>query len=210
MRLAIESKAAAHRGAPGLALAGWAASLVAPGLLLAAVASLAGLHVVRVTSGSMAPTIEVGDLLLVQDRHRQPFADLRRGDIVVFSFPLGSEHRAIKRVAGLPGDRLVVRDHWLWIDGRMVRLMETPGVGGVLPPPETVPVGTVFLLGDNVDASIDSRHFGPAPASEIYGRVLLHARRWTVWLGFLTLAVIAALTLGLGRRTPRQEAMTAP
>ncbi len=210
MRLTIESRAAAHRGAPGLALAGWAASLVALGLLLAAVASQAGLHVARVTSGSMAPTIEVGDLLLVQDRPRQAVADLRRGDIVVFSFPVGSEHRAIKRVAGLPGDRLVVRDQWLWIGTRVVRLMETPGLGGAQILPGTVPADMVFLLGDNVDASIDSRHFGPAPGSEIYGRVLLHARRWTVWLGFLSLAVIAALTLGLARRTSREGAVTAP
>jgi len=128
-----------------------------------------GLRPVRVTSGSMSPTIGTGDWIVVRDGHRQP----ARGDIVMFRFPLGTSGRAIKRVVALGGDRVEIGARSVTVDGRVIRIAGAPSASAARPRVETVPAGHVFVLGDNAARSIDSRSFGALPVREIVGRRLV-------------------------------------
>lgn len=127
-------------------------------------------------------------------------ADPRRGDMVLFSMP-GSGHLATKRVAAVPGDVVEVRAGRLVLNGVSAHYRTADAVrpvpddrtnilieewGGtshfVICPAEeqaaekslvtTVPASRYFLLGDNRDQSLDSRHFGPVPREAIRGRVM--------------------------------------
>lgn len=143
----------------------------------------------RVPTPSMANTINPGDRVLI-DRvlfgHRQ----VDRDDIVVFRGPdqVGGEV-LLKRVAGLPGDRLEIRDGHLlvngqrapeWyvrtVNGRRERTEAADGLEGAAPwslqHPYTVPAGCVYLLGDNREDSFDSRYWGPVPKDRLIGRAV--------------------------------------
>jgi signal peptidase I len=102
----------------------------------------------------MAPALADGDRVLVR---RVPAGALRRGDVaLVAAEPTGrasTRGRLIKRVAALPGDPLPAG--------------VAPGPGG-----GRVPAGTLVLLGDNPDGSVDSRDFGCVPAGRVFGRVV--------------------------------------
>ncbi|WP_220040785.1 signal peptidase I [Streptomyces sp. NTH33] len=141
-----------------------AAACVAGGLLL---------EPVRVESASMEPTLRAGDHLLVDERAYWRAAP-RRGDLVVFDHG-GS--RLVKRVAAVAGDTVGIEDGVLTVDGRPVTepAIDRRALDGLYYGPAHVPHGTVFVLGDNRRRSVDSRQFGPVPAGEVRGRVLL---RW--------------------------------
>ncbi len=140
--------------------------------IVAAVAALAGLGArvagfspVKITSGSMAPTVDEGDWVIVHDDD-QP----RRGDIILFRFPLGTSGRAIKRVVAVAGDHVSYTDHSFTVNGvtRPISGAPHPGLAGSL----EVPRGAVFLLGDHAEVSIDSRSFGVLPVGEAVGRIV--------------------------------------
>ena len=130
-----------------------------PALIAVAAAGLAGVVVARyaraeVRGMSMVPALHPGDRVLV--RRWQP---IRRGDIVLFRAPDGRE--VIKRLAGGPGDPVDL------------------GRG-----PERLGAGEVAVLGDNAQASTDSRRWGPGPIGAVRGRVvgIYHpAHRRTRW-----------------------------
>lgn len=111
---------------------------------------------VVVCGDSMDPTYKSGTLLWTEPLDRP----LQRGDVVVVDTPQGA---IIKRVALLPGDqRLQVRRPDGWCD--MVDIMPPRRVSkSIKLRSETVPPETVFLLGDHLATSIDSRNFGPVP-----------------------------------------------
>ncbi|HEX2074124.1 MAG TPA: signal peptidase I, partial [Geodermatophilus sp.] len=145
-------------------------------LVLLAAASVAGLlplQVMRVDSGSMAPTIEAGDLLLVD--HRQ--GPVHRGDVVAVENPAGGG-LLVKRVVGVGGDRVGIEDGVLVVNGTPVcePAIDPTLIDGVYFGPVTVPPGELFLLSDHRDRSIDSRTFGTVPASELVGFV--RSRLW--------------------------------
>ena len=152
----------------------------------------------RIPSESMVPTLDVGQRVLV-DRVRFHFRDPHRGDIVVFKPPANAatdtcfvrqapdqpcprgddQHQDsqtfIKRVVGLPGDRLTVIDNHVYIDGK--RQSEpfinpgTPCTGlCTLRKPITVPPNHYFMMGDNRGESSDSRVWGPVPRKSIIGK----------------------------------------
>ncbi len=129
----------------------------------------------RIPSGSMVPTLEVGDRVLV-NKFIYRFEDIGRGDLALFEGPGGEA--TIKRVVGLPGDGIAVWDGVLFVNGESrkesyvdYRLADSTFFG-----PEKVPEGHVFVMGDNRANSRDSRDFGPVPEKEVLGEVFL--RLW--------------------------------
>jgi signal peptidase I len=145
----------------------------------------------KIPSGSMIPTLRIGDHILVSKFSyglRAPlmaytvwqYSTPKRGDIVVFTRPDEpgtiedeSETNFIKRIVAIPGDTVEVRDAKLFINGVAVDEPYARWQEGGIPDgsfgPETVPEGRVFLLGDNRDHSKDSR-FWLDPFLEI-GRI---------------------------------------
>jgi signal peptidase I len=133
---------------------------------------------VRVSSASMEPTFAAGDTVLVSQQ-RPELDDLDRGDLVTFVSP-EDDRRAVKRVVGLPGDSLVIKDSVLYVNDRAV---DEPYVDHALIDAYysrtfTVPEGRVFLLGDNRGNSVDSRDYGAVPVDDLLGRVVV--RLWPV------------------------------
>ena len=145
------------------------------GLGAAATARSLGIRPVRVTSGSMAPTVERGDWIVVRDLDHQGRASIARGEIVLFSFPLGTSGRAIKRVVAVGGDLVAIAAHSLTVNGRTTRLAGAPSAYAARSRVERVPSGYVFLVGDNAAASIDSRSFGAVPVRYVVARQVLTA-----------------------------------
>ncbi|MGH9080879.1 MAG: signal peptidase I [Acidimicrobiales bacterium] len=142
-----------------------------------------------IPSGSMLPTLQVGDRIIV-DKLSYRFHDPHRGDIVVFARPpLEDQAYAdlVKRVVGLPGETISSQNGNVYINGK--RLVEpwlpasvqsyTGALTGGdshpqfdLPGPVKIPAGEYFVMGDNRRDSEDSRFFGPIPKSLIVGRAV--------------------------------------
>jgi signal peptidase I len=129
-----------------------------------------------IPSSSMEPTLEVGDRVLV-NKLSYDLHDVNRGDLVVFERPDGTEgdiKDLIKRVIGLPGETVEIRDGTVVIDGRVLDepyLAEEEILAEFAP--VEVPEDHVFVMGDNRDDSRDSRIFGPIPADSIVGRAFV-------------------------------------
>jgi signal peptidase I len=142
-------------------------------LVAGSVAGLLPLQVMRVSSGSMAPTIGVGDLVLVEKLHHR----IHRLDVVAVHDPNGAG-LLVKRVVAFGGESVGIEDGVLVVDGRRVceHAVDPSRIDGVYYGPVTVPAGEVFLLGDERGSSIDSRDFGPVGDSGIVG--LVRARFW--------------------------------
>src|SRR5215210_2900310 len=156
----------------------------------------------RIPSESMVPTLEIGQRVLV-DRVTFRYGDPERDDIVVFKPPAGADNNTcgttnydeqrqpcplptsqrsdtnfIKRVVGLPGDRLSVRAGRVYINGRR---QNEPWIRPdascdicELPEEIRIPTGMYFMMGDNRGESADSREWGPVP------------KRWMIGQAFMT------------------------
>ena len=127
-----------------------------------------------VPTESMVPTLEVGDRLLAS-KFIYLFSEPERGDIVIFEDPEGEEVDFIKRVVGLPGDRIMVVRGSLYVNGE---LQQEPYLNYEQPDqsiygPISVPDGYIFVMGDNRANSADSRIFGPVPEKYIVGEACL-------------------------------------
>ena len=149
----------------------------------------------KIPTGSMEPNLLVGDHLLVNkfvfgpamgglERGVLPMREVRRGDIVVFKYPEEPDRDFIKRVIGLPGETLEVRQRQVLINGEAldepyahflfpVGAGDTGGDVRSRYGPVTVPDGHVFAMGDNRDNSQDSRYWGYLPLSYVKGRALM-------------------------------------
>jgi signal peptidase I len=148
-----------------------------------------------IPSGSMEPTLQVGDRILVNKLSYHLHA-VGRGDIVVFSRPPAENcggpevNDLVKRVVGLPGETLSLSGGSVYVDGR--RLDESwlpaseqgvtrPGPGGTvysLQHAYRVPANDYFVMGDNRTDSCDSRFWGPISKSLIVGKVEM--RVWPI------------------------------
>ena len=127
-----------------------------------------------VKGNSMEPCLHDGDRLVV-DRVSHNLGGVTRGDVVVLRYPRNQALDFVKRVVGLPGDRIAMRDGTLLVNGGAAddygciadhqNLLE-----------HVVPPGHVFVLGDNRPISCDSREFGLVPVELLKGRV--RARFW--------------------------------
>ncbi len=128
-------------------------------------------ELLRVSSDSMSPTLCIGDIAVLTRLHAG--AEIGHNDIVTFDDP-ATGARAIKRVVGLAGEKVAIEDAQLAIDGRIVDepWVDHRTIDGVYFGPVTVPAGTVFLMGDHREVSVDSRQFGAVPVADLRGRLL--------------------------------------
>ena len=128
---------------------------------------------VRVEGTSMLPRLEDRDRLFI-NKFVYHISSIERGDVVVFHYPRDPDKSYIKRVIGLPGDRLRIDHGVLWLNGR--RLMEryvpdnyrdNRSVAEIV-----VPAESYYMMGDHRSISSDSRDFGPVERSLIYGKAV--------------------------------------
>jgi signal peptidase I len=150
----------------------------------------------KIPTGSMENNLLIGDHLLVNkfvfgptagglERAVLPIREIRRGDIVVFKFPNEPERDFIKRVIGLPGDTLELRNKKVFINGvpldePYVHFLEPASEGESTSfdvreryGPVRVPPEQYFVMGDNRDNSQDSRYWSFLPAHYVKGRALM-------------------------------------
>ena len=132
------------------------------------------LEAFRIPSESMVPTLLVGDRVFV-NKFIYRFTEPERGDVVVFESVNGGEEDLIKRVVGVAGDEVEVRNGTLLVNGEA---REEPYLNRNLPfndsyGPSEVPEGHVFVMGDNRANSADSRVFGPLPIENIEGEAFV-------------------------------------
>jgi signal peptidase I len=154
----------------------------------------------KIPTGSMENNLLIGDHLLVNkfvyaptatslERALLPIAPVARGDVVVFKFPEDPGRDFIKRVIGLPGETVEVRNKKVYVNGAP---LEEPYVHFLEPPaavttghevtsfdvrerygPVTVPADHLFVMGDNRDNSQDSRYWGFLPMRFLKGKALM-------------------------------------
>jgi len=126
---------------------------------------------VRVDGFSMRPTLEDGEFVLV-NKMSYRLGAVQRGDIIVFHFPLNPKEELIKRVIGLPGERVSVQNHQVYINGQMLNepyIAQAPIYSGEW----TVLDGQLFVMGDNRNNSNDSKDWGLLPAENVVGKAIL-------------------------------------
>jgi signal peptidase I len=152
-----------------------------------------------IPSESMLPTIEVNDRVMV-NKLAYRWGEPQRGDVVVFRDPRQEEveeslpeavirsvleavgirtrgdEDLIKRVVGLPGETIEVRNNQVVVNGTPLEEAYLPQVFMPDEPPVTVGPDEVFVMGDNRDASFDSRRFGPIPLDDLVGEAFV-----TIW-----------------------------
>jgi signal peptidase I len=150
----------------------------------------------KIPTGSMENNLLIGDHLLVNkfvfgpaaglERAVLPMRGIRRGDIVVFKYPDEPERDFIKRVIGLPGETVELRNKKVYVNGQP---LDEPYVHFLEPAhnaqevtsfdvrerygPVTVPAAQYFVMGDNRDNSQDSRYWGFLPRGYIKGKALM-------------------------------------
>lgn len=128
-----------------------------------------------IPSGSMIPTLEINDRVLV-NKFLYRFADPRQGDIVVFLEPGSEKTDYIKRIVAVGGQTVDLVDGKVYVDGQPLAepyVHGLPSEPGDLQTPITVPPGQVFLMGDNRTNSRDSRWFGPQPVERVLGKAFV-------------------------------------
>jgi signal peptidase I len=154
----------------------------------------------KIPTGSMEENLLIGDHLLVNkfvfgpsasavERAVLPMASLKRGEVVVFKYPEEPDRDFIKRVIGLPGETVELREKKVYINGTP---LNEPYVHFLAPPrggtefnevtsydvrerygPVTVPPNQYFVMGDNRDNSQDSRYWGFLPRDLVKGKALV-------------------------------------
>jgi len=162
----------------------------------------------KIPSGSMIPTLQIGDHILVNklaygvrlpfwENYLLSFSKVQRGDVVVFIFPEDRTKDFIKRVVGVAGDSVEVRGKKVFVNGKQVDDPhahfegDDPQAAG-LPArddygPRMVPEHHIFVMGDNRDRSYDSRFWGFVDLDEVRGKAFLiywswdGADRWVRW-----------------------------
>jgi signal peptidase I len=160
----------------------------------------------KIPSGSMEPTLLVGDHILVNKfiygvkipfirNTLIPISKPQRDDVIVFIYPHDTSKDYIKRVIGLPGDRIEIFDRKIYINGTLYD--DKHGVysevrnGGSLNMakkrnrPIIVPENHLFVMGDNRDHSSDSRVWGFVPLKSVKGKAFIIYWSWPHWKRFL-------------------------
>jgi len=151
---------------------GWARDLlIALGLALVIIVFL--YQPVKVEGTSMAPLLSDQERIFI-NKFVYRFGPIERGDVVVFWYPLDPSKSFIKRVIGLPGETVEIRQGHVLIDGEA---LEEPYVPTQFADrhsfnPVRVPAGFYYVMGDHRSSSNDSRVFGAVPGRLIYGKAV--------------------------------------
>ncbi|MDA8240578.1 MAG: signal peptidase I [Nitrospiraceae bacterium] len=158
----------------------------------------------KIPSGSMIPTLLVGDHILVNKFllgtpvdipftnvnlfHMPGLRNPKRGDVIVFKYPEDPKRDFIKRVIGIGGDVVMEKDKNIYVNGRRLVEPYVRHVDNEIKPgqfdrrdnfgPIVVPKGSVFVMGDNRDQSYDSRYWGFVDDSEIKGKAIIIYWSW--------------------------------
>ena len=140
----------------------------------------------KIPTGSMESNLLIGDHLLVNKfvygLHSEflsrilPYKELKRGDVIVFKYPQSPDVAYVKRLIGLPGEKVEMVGRTVYIDGQPLKEGYTQYIdaGSVYERygPFQVPEGKYFAMGDNRDNSQDSRFWGYVPRDHIIGKAL--------------------------------------
>jgi signal peptidase I len=124
---------------------------------------------VRVEGQAMMPALGDGDKIFISKR----ITELNRGDIVVFLFPEDTTKSYLKRIVGLPGEMIDIRDGKVFINGQQIEepyLLPDQASSDSMAEPVTIKPDHYFVLGDNRRNSSDSRYWGTVPRKLIYGK----------------------------------------
>ena len=162
----------------------------------------------KIPSGSMIPTLQIGDHILVNklsygvripflEHYLVSFGTPQRGDVIVFIFPEDRSKDFIKRVIGVAGDTVEVRGKKVYVNGKQIEDShahfegDDPQLAGLTGRddygPKTVPENHIFVMGDNRDRSYDSRFWGYVSLDDIRGKAILiywswdGGDRWVRW-----------------------------
>ena len=153
----------------------------------------------KIPSGSMKPTLLIGDHILVSKfsygikmpyfRNTMiPISDPKRGDIVVFIYPEDRSKDFIKRVIGVSGDTIEIKSKKIFLNGMPYEdkhgvYVDDFIIPGAIQPrdnygPITVPKGAIFTMGDNRDQSYDSRFWGFVDLKDVMGKAFVIYWSW--------------------------------
>jgi len=153
----------------------------------------------KIPSGSMKPTLQIGDHILVSKFNygiKLPFLRTtlipvgapQRGDIVVFIYPKDPSKDFIKRLIGVPGDTIEIRNKKILLNGLPYNdkngvYVDNLVIPGAVQPrdnfgPVTVPEDSLFVMGDNRDESYDSRFWGFVSKKDVLGKALIIYWSW--------------------------------
>lgn len=166
----------------------------------------------KIPSGSMEDTLLIGDHIIVskfsyglqvpkpaminffganvpffETKLVRSWGEVERGDVVVFRFPGDRSKDYIKRVVGLPGDKVELRNKVLYVNGEKWEDPYGVNKGGLYGEdmeknvsfgPYSVPEGNIFVMGDNRDRSFDSRYWGTVPIYDIKGQAFIIYWSW--------------------------------
>ena len=171
----LRSPAAAVRSGLGSVLA-WIRDL-AFSVLIAVVLIVFIYQPVKVEGTSMMPALKNQERIFINKfTYRFGLGSIRRGDTVVFWYPMDPTKSYIKRVIGIPGDWIRIDSGCVYVNGRaLVEDYVTDRDNGSWPPAtrdQAVPPGRYFVLGDNRSSSSDSRAWGFVPRENIYGKAV--------------------------------------
>jgi signal peptidase I len=175
-RESSDSSSAPERSAPLHSLRGeirvWTRDLlIAIGLALVIIVFL--YQPVKVEGTSMAPLLSDQERIFI-NKFVYRFEPIHRGDVVVFWYPVDHSKSFIKRVVGLPGEKVEIRQGTVYVDGKILPEPYVPPQYEDLSDfgEKTVPPDSYFVMGDHRISSNDSRVFGPVASQYIYGRAV--------------------------------------
>ena len=184
------------------------AEAAAIAILLALVIRTFVVQAFKIPSGSMEPTLLIGDHILVNKfiygiklpvlrDTLVPIGKPKRNDVIVFIYPVDTSKDFIKRVIGLPGDKVEILGHRVSINGKPFddkygfhaspETRITNGDKETKFGPIVVPEGHYFVMGDNREHSYDSRFWGFVPSKSIKGKAFVIYWSWPHWKRFLHL-----------------------
>src|ERR1700723_1242046 len=128
---------------------------------------------VKVEGTSMNPLLSDQERIFI-NKFIYKFEPIDRGDVIVFWYPLDHSKSFIKRVVGLPGETVEIRDGHVYVNDEELPDQYVPAsyLDGSNFLPRRIPPGDYFVMGDHRDSSNDSRVFGPVPRQYIYGKAV--------------------------------------